>query len=332
MKYLPLGTSSGTPAQGRSVSGAALFVGSDKHWHLVDCGEGTLSQIVKAKLALSNLSAILVTHPHPDHCLGLPSILSALSIQGRKAPLEIVAAPAVRTLVETVCSCAEIRLEFPLRWTAPEDGVSLGLPGGAVVEPVELAHRTRSFGYLFQTRKLRTRADLDYLASVGVSQGPEVGAALRGELSVSAAGFPVDPTRCAVAFEEAESCFIGGDNQDPSILARRAPGAGAWVHEATYLQRDWENGGAGLLWGHSSADMVGAAAAEGRPGALILTHFSPRYAEPGLAGPQTPSIDDLAAEAAARFSGPVILARDLVPIEISPQILPPADPKPKPRI
>jgi ribonuclease Z len=42
---------------------------------LVDCGEGCLRSIIDAKIPLSNIRAIFISHQHADHFLGLISII-----------------------------------------------------------------------------------------------------------------------------------------------------------------------------------------------------------------------------------------------------------------
>ena len=69
MEFIFLGTSSGSPTKQRNVSGLALKSSRRKSWCLVDCGEGTQHQLLHTPLALSRLSAIMITHVHGDHCL-----------------------------------------------------------------------------------------------------------------------------------------------------------------------------------------------------------------------------------------------------------------------
>ena len=74
--------------------------------------------------------------------------------------------------------------------------------------------------------------------------------------------------------------------------------------------------------GHSSARMIGQAAQLGRPGALVLTHFSPRYGE-GSQG-----LEGLVQEAAREFGGPVHAAREGVALHFDPVVEPSQAPKP----
>ena len=313
MRYIPLGTSSGSPTLDRNVSAAALeFSGGG--WILLDCGEAAQHQLQRSDLKLSDLQAVFVTHAHGDHVFGLFGFLCAAAIAGRRKPLLMVAPPEVERMVKTAFECTSTHLEFELDWRAPQDGVCIGLPGGASAEPVKLSHRVESHGYLFRRVWSRPKVNMEYLESLGIGSGPEVGKVLRGECAMPG----MDMAKAVSVREWEESAFLAGDNCDPMILARRAAGAQLWAHEATYMQQEWDKDGKGLKWGHSSALHVGRAAAAGQPEILALTHFSARY---GLPGTPAPNMDDVIAEAQGCCSCKVIGAMDLVPVEVQPKLL-----------
>lgn len=329
MKIIPLGTSSGQPTLERGVTSLAAFVGSASRWVMVDCGEGTQQKVMRVpQLAWSNLDAILVTHAHGDHCLGIFGVLAALSVSGRARSLTLVAPPEVREMAQTVLRCSHTHLNFPIDWSEPSDGLIVHISENLSARCIQMSHRAPSHGYLLESSKVFAKADSKAFAAAGYSEGPDLGfaiaAAKRGELSPAPGGVGFLDMSAHVGFErKSESLFVGGDNMDPARVAAAAPGALAWVHEATYLHEDWERSGAGLKWGHSSARMIGAAARKGGPGALVLTHFSPRYGE-GPAG-----VERLREEASAAFGGHVEIACDLKPVEFEARCEPCERPVPK---
>ena len=319
MKLIPLGTSSGAPTDGRTVTGCALFIGTPKTWILIDCGEGTQGQITKAKLSTQDLGAICITHAHGDHCFGLFSLLAQLAINGRTKPLPLIAPPSVRTMTDCVLHESGTVLPYCIEWQEPSDTFTFTFPSGVELQALELNHRLLSFGYLFQSTQEKSKAQVAYLNELGIPSGPLMGQALNGTLTVSPNGSAIDPSLCFQYYLEQESCFIGGDNVDPMLIAQRASGAQVWVHEATYLHQDWLKNGAGQRWGHSSAQMIGQAAAQGRPDQLILTHFSSRYAHLGVTE-ELPNLAHLVQEAHSVCQLPVSAAQDLVPISVEPRI------------
>jgi ribonuclease Z len=266
------------------------------------------------------LESILITHAHGDHCFGLFGIMAMLSMSGRSAPLKIVAPEPAREMALAVLGHSKTYLTYPIEWIEPAKGLSIALREDLSCECVELSHRAPSHGYILRSSKTRASADAKFLLAMGFEEGPSLGAAiakLKAGEDVQAPNGQLACSKDVVKFERLEeSVYAGGDNSDPMLVAQAAAGVGVWIHESTYSQADWENGGAGLKWGHSSARQVGAAAAAGKPGLLVLTHFSPRYGEGGK------GIGALVQEAHEAFGGKVVAAKDLVGIEVPPIAIP----------
>ena len=56
---------------------------------LVDCGEGTQLQMRRYSIPFSRITDIFISHLHGDHCLGLPGLLSTLSLQDHPGPVTV---------------------------------------------------------------------------------------------------------------------------------------------------------------------------------------------------------------------------------------------------
>jgi len=79
MKITFLGTGGAVATEERDNT--SLLVAQGKFLALVDCPGGVVQKIKKAGYLPQNLQAILVTHVHPDHIYGLPSLIHSLMLE-----------------------------------------------------------------------------------------------------------------------------------------------------------------------------------------------------------------------------------------------------------
>ncbi|KIF81413.1 ribonuclease Z [Noviherbaspirillum autotrophicum] len=303
MDLLFLGTSSGTPTKARNVTALALIEETGRDWYLVDCGEGTQHQLLHTSLSPNDLQAIFVTHVHGDHCYGLPGLLASAGMLGRTTPLHIVAPHGIEDWIRSTQRLTQLSLPYELQFTATE---SLGnwAMGSFLVDAVALSHRVPSYAYRFTEARAEPRLDTEKLASEGVPRGPVWGQLRKGSdahvggrllRSSDYIFYPYAPRRIVV----------GGDNDRSDLLGDACRQAQLLIHEATHTRDVADK--IGNRTGHSCAEAVARFAQDAGVPNLVLTHFSPRYqADAG----QSPSIDDVRAEAAAQYRGQLFLADD----------------------
>jgi ribonuclease Z len=267
-----LGTAAAVPSPERGLS--ALLVGHGRRRFLVDCGEGTQRQVMRAGLGFRRLDHVLLTHAHLDHVLGLAGLLATLDLFGARSVVEIVGSGEtigfVRRYLDAVIGPEDSR-RYHLRAVVP--GPVLALPGLAV-EAFPVAHRgTESLGFLFRAadRRPLDRARLDALA---VPPGPPRRALARGKSVTLADGRTITPELVAGAVEPGVRLAIVGDTEEIASLVAPVAGADALVVEATFLERDLALARAR---GHLTAAAAGRLARDAGVGELLLTHISGRY-------------------------------------------------------
>ena len=85
MRVVFFGTSSATPVQGRSQT--CLYVEAGGLGHLVDCGDGASTKLLLDPAGdWSMLRALMVTHLHADHAVGMFTLLHQLHMQAQEHP------------------------------------------------------------------------------------------------------------------------------------------------------------------------------------------------------------------------------------------------------
>ena len=82
-----LGTSSALPTSNRYPTAQVLNVLG--RFFLIDCGEGTQTQMRKFKIGFSKIDHIFITHLHGDHIFGLIGLISTMILLGREKDLHI---------------------------------------------------------------------------------------------------------------------------------------------------------------------------------------------------------------------------------------------------
>jgi len=82
-----LGTSSALPTSNRYPTAQVLNVLG--RFFLIDCGEGTQTQMRKYKIGFSKIDHIFISHLHGDHIFGLIGLISTLILLGRTNDLHI---------------------------------------------------------------------------------------------------------------------------------------------------------------------------------------------------------------------------------------------------
>jgi len=82
-----LGSSSALPTSNRYPTAQALNVLG--RFFLIDCGEGTQTQMRKYKIGFSKIDHIFITHLHGDHIFGLIGLISTFVLLGRVKDLHI---------------------------------------------------------------------------------------------------------------------------------------------------------------------------------------------------------------------------------------------------
>ena len=82
-----LGCSSATPTPDRYSTAQVLNV--LERFFLIDCGEGAQINMRRFGVNMLRINHIFISHVHGDHFLGLPGVISSMSMQGRTSDLHI---------------------------------------------------------------------------------------------------------------------------------------------------------------------------------------------------------------------------------------------------
>jgi ribonuclease Z len=267
-----LGTAAAVPSAERGLP--ALLVARGTRRFLIDCGEGTQRQLMRAELGFRGLEHVLLTHAHLDHVLGLAGLLATRALYQVGGTVEIIGSGETLAFVRRYLAGAigpEREGAYRLRPIVP--GPVLPFPGWQL-DAFAVQHRgTASLGYLFcdETRHPLLPERLDAL---GVPEGPERAALARGQPVVLADGRRISPEMVRGRPVAGAKLAIVGDAEEVVTLVEPVRGADALVIEATFLESD---AALARARGHLTAAAAGRLARDAEVGELLLTHISGRY-------------------------------------------------------
>ncbi|WP_189211131.1 ribonuclease Z [Actinokineospora fastidiosa] len=292
-----LGTASQVPTRRRNHNGYLLRW--DGEGLLFDPGEGTQRQLTLAGVSATDITRICLTHFHGDHCLGVPGVVQRLSLDRVARPVH-AHYPASGTdhfrALRHACAFHDV---LDLREEPVDRDGPIAVGAFGTLSARALDHRVQTFGYrLVEPDGRSIRPDL--LDRHGLS-GPIVGRLQRdGEVVVD--GRTVRLADVSEPRRGQRFAFIMDTRLCDAVFAL-ADGADLLVIESTFLSEDQA---LAAEYRHLTAAQAGRVAAECGVRTLVLTHFSQRYDDPVR----------FHAEAAAVFSGDVVVAEDLMRVPV----------------
>src|SRR5271165_734688 len=287
-----LGTAAAVPSAKRGLP--ALLVARGASRFLIDCGEGTQRQLMRAEVGFRGLEQVLLTHSHLDHVLGLAGLLATLALYRVGGTVEIIGSDETVLFVRNYLAATigpEREGGYRLRAVSP--GPVL-VRRGWRVDAFAIAHRgTQSLGYRFQD-EMRHPLIPRHLDALGIPEGPERAALAQGRPVVLADGHHIIPEMVHGASVAGATLAVVGDTEEIAGLVAPVRGADALVIEATFLERD---AALARARGHLTAAAAARLARDAGVGELLLTHISGRY-QP----------EEILSEAARHFSRTSIVA------------------------
>jgi ribonuclease Z len=283
-----LGTSAALPTLSRKPS-AQVVTFNDRHY-LVDCGEGTQMQLLKYKVRTARLDAIFISHLHGDHILGLPGLLTSMSVNGRQNPLKLFGPAALKTILTVLFEQTQSYLAYELEYIATEDldpGSEIFSTDRLSVRLLPLKHRIFCRGFRFSEANKRPKFNFFRAKALEI---PNVYFSLlkAGNTIQLPDGRTILPEAVLDPPDPSLSYAYCSDTAYHEPLVEHIRDVSMLYHEATFMD-DLKDRAAET--NHSTSKEAARMAKVANAGHLLIGHFSARYKE----------LDSLLAEAVSVF-------------------------------
>ena len=265
-----LGTSAMTPTAERNHPG--VYVQYEGLGMLLDAGEGVQRQLRKAGINQSKIRAILLTHWHADHALGLLGVLQSLMIHHVHDEVLLITPHGGEKRLRSLFRAFSARPDYPLRVVeAPSDADGSFPFHGLTIRtrPVEHAQPTLAFRI---DEPGRWKVHAERLRMAGIRPGPCLKALQEGrDAECNGKHLAV---REYASFQPGRSLVYATDYASPRQIVSFARDATVLISEATYDERLAVKA---AEHAHVTARQAALLAREASAGLLVLTHFSQRY-------------------------------------------------------
>jgi ribonuclease Z len=275
-----LGTGNPRPTPDRFGPGILVEAGSERL--LVDAGRGgtiRLFEIGRAPL-LSGITAVLLTHLHSDHVVGLPDLWLTGWMFGRAVPLQVIGPKGTADLVSGLKSA----YAFDVRMRRDVDE-RLPAPG------VEMSGRDGRPGIVLERGGVKVTA-------FAVDHGPVA----------PAFGYRVDFA--------GRSAVFSGDTRYLGAIADAARGADVIVHEVVSPEAERRRAQVApgtierIIARHTTPEQAGRIFASAKPRLAVYSHIVPSPA----------TAEDLVGPTRRTWSGPLEVGYDLMQISIGERV------------
>lgn len=268
-----LGCGSATPS--RRHLPACQVVEHNRELLMIDCGEGAQRSLMTQGLNFTRLRHIFISHLHGDHCLGLPGLLSTLSLHQMGGTLTVhtfeEGAEMFSRVVDFFCRERSFDLQFniidPTRRQIVLDTKSL------TVEAFPLRHRVPTVGYLLREKPKARHiiADAVKFFNVPVARMKDI---KEGADFITPDGQIIANSRLTRDADPSASYAYCSDTLFDRTLAEVVKGVDLLYHEATYADDATAKARERF---HSTASQAARIAREAGVGKLLLGHYSKAY-------------------------------------------------------
>jgi ribonuclease Z len=268
-----LGSGAALPTSLRNPSAQYVFC-NERHI-LVDCGEGTQSQLRKNGISLQKITHILISHLHGDHFFGLVGLLSSMHLLGRDKGITVYGPEGLEQIIRLQLELGGAQLGFGITFVALDGKTPQLLFEDKRIEirTFPLRHRVPTNGFRISEKPFDRPLDGERFKRDGLSLTliPRFKRGENVELEDGTVLYAGDYTFAPKAPRSYAYC---SDTVYEEKIVPHVSGVDVLYHEATFLHDMIDRA---KVTFHSTARQAAQIAQLAGAKQLLLGHLSARY-------------------------------------------------------
>jgi len=271
-----LGTGGMMPLPNRQLT--SLYLKYNGHAFLVDAGEGNQVAIRKAECGFKDIDVIFLTHFHADHTAGIPGLLLTIGNSGRTEDLTIVGPKDVKDIINGLRTICPI-LPYNIKFIELTKNIETYYMYGLTISCFKCDHDIDCYGYCFD---LQRGGKFDPVAAKELNIPIQYwGKLQKGEIdSVEVDGKMISRDLIVGPARKGLRVTYVTDTRPIDNIKKFARGADIFICEGMYAENTPEEFERAIMHKHMHFLEAAKLAAESKPKAMILTHFSPKIVNP----------------------------------------------------
>ena len=268
-----LGSGSAVPTSNRGLT--SQYIECSNRHILIDCGEGTQTQMRKFGVKFQRIEIVLISHLHGDHYFGLVGLLSTMHLLGRVKPIKIFAPSELKDIVMNQLNYGGARLSYEIEFISTiDDGLNLLFEDEKItIQSFPLSHKIPTTGFKIiekqKERKLiaaKVKRDSIKIEHLHILKS--------GKDAVGENGEVISYEKYTKESPPARSYAFCSDTKYYESVVPHVTDVTLMYHEATFTELFIDRAKATM---HTTAQQAAKIARSANAGKLLMGHLSARY-------------------------------------------------------
>ncbi|MDH3004483.1 MAG: ribonuclease Z [Candidatus Shikimatogenerans sp. JK-2022] len=269
-----LGYNSSLPSYNYHPTSQLLYM--RENYFLIDCGEGTQSQLIKSGVKINKINNIFISHLHGDHYFGLISIISTYQLLKRDKLLTIYSPKGLKEIIKSHLKSSNSKINYPLKFIilSSNKQVKIFENNNVKIYTIPLKHKIYTNGFLFKEKKKLKNLNINIINNIKEIKIKHYLDIKKGKDFIKKDGTIISNKELTYKSKKQLSYAFCSDTRYYPKIIKYIKNISLLYHESTYLHNNYYFA---YNRGHSTSITAAKTALLTNSKKLILGHFSNRY-------------------------------------------------------